>query len=263
MLPLKKETPIIAIVSRACDTIAITLPIMTPCITSNLVFRILSPGNGRGGRGIGLCRGCEWVKGHRCRPTFSQWFYFSPLCDRAMLIEAIYNGHRLLLLLLLLLLPLLLLLLPSTTGLRGTASTKSQPFLFLFSLAMQHGRWRSIQEKKVQIWLLALFISLIPCNNHWGNWAVMIWGTHLLTEGVFYCLLLSHLQAVLCSQPNLYCLHLRFFTSKCKCHQVCFTAVVSFAGNLIWVIYLSLAKPNTLGIALAIGSDSWSSYKAR
>lgn len=43
MLPLKKETPIIAIVSRACDTIAITLPIMTPCITRNLVFRILSP----------------------------------------------------------------------------------------------------------------------------------------------------------------------------------------------------------------------------
>lgn len=46
MLPLKKETPIIAIVSRARDTIAITLPIMTPCITSNLVFRILSPWNG-------------------------------------------------------------------------------------------------------------------------------------------------------------------------------------------------------------------------
>lgn len=56
-----------------------------------------------------------------------------------MLIEAIYNGHRLLLL-------LLLLLLPSTTGLRGTASTKSQPPSFFFSsfllsLAMQHGRW--------------------------------------------------------------------------------------------------------------------------
>lgn len=46
MLPQKKEIPIIAIVSRACDTIAITLPIMTPCITSNLVFRNLSPWNG-------------------------------------------------------------------------------------------------------------------------------------------------------------------------------------------------------------------------
>ncbi len=63
MLLLKKETPIIAIVSRACDTIAITLPIMTPCITRNLVFRILSPWNGgvegagrRGARDGGLQR---------------------------------------------------------------------------------------------------------------------------------------------------------------------------------------------------------------
>lgn len=46
---------------RACDTIAITLPIMTPCITSNLVFRFLSPWNGglegtrrRGARDGGL-----------------------------------------------------------------------------------------------------------------------------------------------------------------------------------------------------------------
>lgn len=46
MLPLKKATPLIAIVSCACDTIAITLPIMTPCIISNLVFRIVSPWNG-------------------------------------------------------------------------------------------------------------------------------------------------------------------------------------------------------------------------
>ncbi len=52
MLHLKKETPITAIVSRACDTIAITLPIMTPCITRNLVFRILSPWNG-GAEGVG------------------------------------------------------------------------------------------------------------------------------------------------------------------------------------------------------------------
>lgn len=66
MLPLKKETPITAIVSRACDTIAITLPIMTPCITRNLVFRILSPwnggveGSGGGGeRRTGICRGWE------------------------------------------------------------------------------------------------------------------------------------------------------------------------------------------------------------
>lgn len=79
MLPLKKETPIIAIVSCACDTIAITLPIMTPCITSNLVFRILSPWNGglegareEGSLGRGVCRGWEWAQGHRCRPTFSQ-----------------------------------------------------------------------------------------------------------------------------------------------------------------------------------------------
>lgn len=49
MLTLKKETPIMSIVSCACDTIAITLPIMTPCITSNLVFRILSPRNGGDG----------------------------------------------------------------------------------------------------------------------------------------------------------------------------------------------------------------------
>lgn len=86
MLPLKKETPIIAIVSRACDTIAITLPIMTPCITRNLVFRILSPWNGgvecggsvgeeggrRGEHGTGVCRGWERAQGHQCRPTLSQ-----------------------------------------------------------------------------------------------------------------------------------------------------------------------------------------------
>lgn len=43
---------------RACDTIAITLPIMTPCITSNLVLRILSPWNGgvEGARDGGLQR---------------------------------------------------------------------------------------------------------------------------------------------------------------------------------------------------------------
>lgn len=46
MLPLKKEALIMAIVSYVCDSIAITLPIMTPCITSNLVFRIVSPWNG-------------------------------------------------------------------------------------------------------------------------------------------------------------------------------------------------------------------------
>lgn len=54
MLPLK--TPIMAVVSRACDAIAITLPVMTPCITPNLVFRILSPWNGwveGAGRGPG------------------------------------------------------------------------------------------------------------------------------------------------------------------------------------------------------------------
>lgn len=45
-LLLKKAASLIAIVSRACDTIAITLPIMTPCITSNLVFRIVSLWNG-------------------------------------------------------------------------------------------------------------------------------------------------------------------------------------------------------------------------
>lgn len=56
MLLLKKETPIIAIVSHACDTIAITLPIMTPCITRNLVFRILSPRNG-GVEGAGRSTG--------------------------------------------------------------------------------------------------------------------------------------------------------------------------------------------------------------
>lgn len=56
MLPLKKETPITAIVSHACDTIAITLPIMTPCITRNLVFRILSPQNGGGGGSGGGAR---------------------------------------------------------------------------------------------------------------------------------------------------------------------------------------------------------------
>lgn len=52
VLPLKKETHVIAIVSGACDIMAITLPIMTPCITSNLVFRILSPWN-RGAVGAG------------------------------------------------------------------------------------------------------------------------------------------------------------------------------------------------------------------
>lgn len=64
MLPLKKETPIIAIVSCACDTIAITLPIMTPCITRNLVFRILSPWNGgeEGSTGRGSA---EAGSGHR------------------------------------------------------------------------------------------------------------------------------------------------------------------------------------------------------
>lgn len=31
-----------AVVSCACDTIVITLPIMTLCITCNLVFRIVS-----------------------------------------------------------------------------------------------------------------------------------------------------------------------------------------------------------------------------
>ena len=60
MLPWKKKPPIIAIVSRACDTIAITLPIMTPCITSNLVFRILSPWNG----GVeGAARRGAWDRG--------------------------------------------------------------------------------------------------------------------------------------------------------------------------------------------------------
>lgn len=77
MLPLKKETPITAIVSHACDTIAITLPIMTPCITRNLVFRILSPQNGGAEgaaeeHGTGVCRGWEQAQGHRRRPTFSQ-----------------------------------------------------------------------------------------------------------------------------------------------------------------------------------------------
>lgn len=81
MLPLKKETPITAIVSRACDTIAITLPIMTPCITRNLVFRILSPWNGgvegSGGRmgaqdGRGSAEAGSGAQGHQCRPTFSQ-----------------------------------------------------------------------------------------------------------------------------------------------------------------------------------------------
>lgn len=79
MLPVKRETPIIAIVSSGCDTIAITLPIMTPCITSNLVFRILSPWKGglegvegRGGHGTEVCRGWERAQEHQCRPTFSQ-----------------------------------------------------------------------------------------------------------------------------------------------------------------------------------------------
>lgn len=74
MLPLKNL--IMAIVSSACDTIAITLPVMTPCITPNLVFRILSPWNGwveGAGRGPGqgsVEAEAEW--GHRRRPTFSQ-----------------------------------------------------------------------------------------------------------------------------------------------------------------------------------------------
>lgn len=121
MPPLKKVTPIIAFVSHACDTIAINLPIMTPCITRNLVFRILSPWNGGSGeeQGTGIWRGWEQAQEHRCRPTFSQWFYYSALCARAMLIEAIYNGHWL---------PLWLL--PSTTGLRGTDCLENQPCLF-------------------------------------------------------------------------------------------------------------------------------------
>jgi len=57
MLPLKKEAPIIAIVSCASDTTAITLRIMTPCITSNLVFRTVSPWNG-------------WVEGARRREAW-------------------------------------------------------------------------------------------------------------------------------------------------------------------------------------------------
>lgn len=58
---LAMETPllktlIMAIVSSACNTIAITLPVMTPWITPNLVFRILSSWNGwveGAGRGPG------------------------------------------------------------------------------------------------------------------------------------------------------------------------------------------------------------------
>lgn len=42
----EERDPFHSCCQRACDTIAITLPIMTPCITSNLVFRILSPWNG-------------------------------------------------------------------------------------------------------------------------------------------------------------------------------------------------------------------------
>lgn len=62
METLQLKTPIMAIVSSAYDTIAITLPVMTPCITPNLVFRILSPWNGwvegaGRGSGTGLCRG--------------------------------------------------------------------------------------------------------------------------------------------------------------------------------------------------------------
>lgn len=62
--------------------------------------------------------------------------------------------------------------------------------------------------------------------------------------------------------PNFYCPDLCFFLRKsnCKGHRICFTAV---GGNLMWVIYLSLAKLNTLATALAIGSDRLSSYKAR
>lgn len=74
MLLLK--TLIMAIVSSACDTIAITLSVMTPCITPNLVFRILSPWNGwveGAGRGPGQGSAeAEAERGHRQRPTFSQ-----------------------------------------------------------------------------------------------------------------------------------------------------------------------------------------------
>lgn len=64
------KTPIMAIVSSAYDTIAITLPVMTPCITPNLVFRILSPWNGwvegaGRGSGTGLCRGRGRGRGMR------------------------------------------------------------------------------------------------------------------------------------------------------------------------------------------------------
>lgn len=74
MLPLK--TPIMAVVIRACDAIAITLPVMTPWITPNLVFRILSPWNGwveGAGRGPGQGSAeAEAERGHQWRPTFSQ-----------------------------------------------------------------------------------------------------------------------------------------------------------------------------------------------
>lgn len=67
--PEERDPPITAIVSRACDTVAITLPVMTPCITRNLVFRILSPQNGGvEGSGTGPCGGWEQAQG----PTFSQ-----------------------------------------------------------------------------------------------------------------------------------------------------------------------------------------------
>lgn len=73
-LPL--NTLIMAIVSSACDTIAITLPVMTPCITPNLVFRIVSPWNGwveGAGRGPGQGSAeAEAEQGHRQRPTSSQ-----------------------------------------------------------------------------------------------------------------------------------------------------------------------------------------------
>lgn len=225
MLPLTKETPITAIVSRVCDTIAITLPIMTPCITRNLVFRIVSPWNGgveEGRMGRGVCRGWEQAQGHQCGPTFSQWFYFSPPCNRAMLIEAIYNGHR-----------LLLLLLPSTTGLRGLASTKNL-FLFLSSPAMQHGWWGAGLAEKVSR-MLGPSISPILCNNHRGNWAVMMQGRCLIDEVVFYCLLLLHLKAASCYRPNLNYLQLCccFFPSKCKWTVTKFVLILLFRLVLI------------------------------
>lgn len=83
MLPLK--TPIMAIVSRACDTIAITLPVMTPCITPNLVFRILSPWNGRvEGAGRGPGRSSAESEAEPGTPavayTLPMILFLSPLC---------------------------------------------------------------------------------------------------------------------------------------------------------------------------------------